>query len=933
MNHPYREAAALVLLLLATRALPAQTLSQTLLQEEPAKLIAEARAKGDVVRGAILFHQGSIACAKCHRPAEEQARIGPDLSRLGSDVSDESIVESILQPSKVVKKEFQTTMVLGVDGRVFSGIVVKQDGEAIVLRDSTNVDRLVTIKRKDIDELMPGSVSIMPAGLVDELKGRQQFLDLLRYVIDVKQRGPEDETAVVSTSAQRDLSPELAGLVLLRQFNCAACHPPSVDDVRLLKTSAPDLRWSAKKLNPTHLARFIADPQLVKPGTVMPQMMSHLDAAARSEAAAAIVEYLVSLDGNAFGEAADEKVDAATVASGFELFHSVGCVACHSPRNKMAVEQPLNDSVPLGELRGKYSVSALVEFLEDPHVARPLGRMPGMQLTHREAVEISSYLLQANRDRSDRNLGTRSQSNAALIQKGKSLFQSLKCGRCHDKIDNSQRVKPEAMVMVDLSPDEGCLSGDAGASWPQFNLTATERSQIRAALKRDSTELTNGQLIDFNLANFNCTACHRRDGLGGVSPQRSVHFQTTNLNLGDQGRIPPSLSGVGAKLKPKWMRDVLVHGRSVRPYMKTRMPQFGEQNVAQLVDLFKSSDRLAETEFAAFKDHKEIRDLGLTLAGNQGLNCVACHTYQYKLSDTMPAVDLTEMAKRLKKDWFYQYMLDPQRFSPNTVMPSFWPNGRAIRKDIAGAPKYQVEALWQYLLDGRQARAPRGVIREPLEIVVDREARMLRRSYPEIGKRGIGVGYPGGVNLAFDAEQLRLALLWKGRFVDPSGVWYGQGHGKVRPMGPTISLPKGPELDERKDPWNVDEGRPPDHRFKGYSLDEERRPTFRYTFGPIDVEDFFSEFHDPQTDRLQVRRRIKMKANEASEPLRFRLLVDDEAKLDREGTDVTGGQLHIRIASGHAAEITDRFAEKQVVVPLTFEAGDVHELVLEYLWD
>ena len=452
------------------------------------------------------------------------------------------------------------------------------------------------------------------------------------------------------------------------------------------------------------------------------------------------------------------------------------------------------------------------------------------------------------------------------------------------------------------------------------------------SLKRDAIELTQEHLIDFDFTPFNCTACHRRNDLGGVTSERSVHFQTTNLNLGDQGRIPPTLTGVGAKLKPKWMRDVLVNGRSIRPYMKTRMPQYGEQNIAHLVDLFQSTDRLSETQFADFEDHKEIRDLGLKLAGNQGLNCVACHTYQYKLSDTMPAVDLTEMARRLKKDWFYRYMLDPQRYSPNTVMPSFWPGGKAIRTDIAGTPRYQIEALWQYLLDGRQARAPRGVIREPLEIVVNREARMLRRSYPEIGKRGIGVGYPGGVNLAFDAEQLRLAILWKGRFIDPSGVWYGQGHGKVRPLGRTIAFAKGPELDKQMAPWIVDDGRPPNHRFKGYSLDEVRRPTFRYTFGQIEVEDFFAEFIDHQTEQLQLRRRIKMTANDSSEPLRFRLLLDDEASLAGDGTLVIGDRLQIRIASGHAAEMTDHSAGKQVVIPLSFESGDVQELVLEYLW-
>ena len=78
---------------------------------------------------------------------------------------------------------------------------------------------------------------------------------------------------------------------------------------------------------------------------------------------------------------------------------------------------------------------------------------------------------------------------------------------------------------------------------------------------------------------------------------------------------------------------------------------------------------------------------------------------------------------------------------------------------------------------------PRGVVRERLEIVVTDEAKMLRRSYQGIGKRGIGVGYPGGVNLAFDAEQMRLAMIWKGKFLDPGGVldrartWNGKADG------------------------------------------------------------------------------------------------------------------------------------------------------------
>ena len=53
-----------------------------------------------------------------------------------------------------------------------------------------------------------------------------------------------------------------------------------------------------------------------------------------------------------------------------------------------------------------------------------------------------------------------------------------------------------------------------------------------------------------------------------------------------------------------------------------------------------------------------------------GLNCIACHTFQLKPAKTMPAIDLTVMADRLQKRWFYHYLRNPQRFHPGTVMPS-----------------------------------------------------------------------------------------------------------------------------------------------------------------------------------------------------------------------------------------------------------------------
>ncbi|EMI18547.1 heme-binding protein [Rhodopirellula maiorica SM1] len=167
-----------------------QTLTERLIQEDPVKLVQQARKDGDIVRGAILFHQGNINCAKCHRPVSETDRIAPDLSRLGQETTDVSIVESILLPSKTIRKGFETNSVLTVDGHIINGSIVSQDDQKVVLRSSQNIEQLIMFEQDDIDAIKPSTKSNMPDGLANELKDRQQFLDLLRYTLDLKHAAP-----------------------------------------------------------------------------------------------------------------------------------------------------------------------------------------------------------------------------------------------------------------------------------------------------------------------------------------------------------------------------------------------------------------------------------------------------------------------------------------------------------------------------------------------------------------------------------------------------------------------------------------------------------------------------------------------------------------------------------------------------------------------
>ena len=185
-------------------------LQEQLVSEGAASLGKAARREGDPQRGAILFHQPFLACAKCHAvgqvsnlPATSPvpSMLGPDLARIDTSAVGskeklaEALVESILDPSKVIKQGFEPVVVRTVDGKTVTGLLVEETADKLVLRDVSNTTAqgkgLVTLNKAQIDERVNSKVSIMPAGQVNSLAGRSQFLDLVRYLIEIAEGGPE----------------------------------------------------------------------------------------------------------------------------------------------------------------------------------------------------------------------------------------------------------------------------------------------------------------------------------------------------------------------------------------------------------------------------------------------------------------------------------------------------------------------------------------------------------------------------------------------------------------------------------------------------------------------------------------------------------------------------------------------------------------------
>ena len=156
-----------------------EPVSEQLVATERARFLADVLAQGDPTRGELVYRRASLMCAKCHAIGGAGGRIGPDLASLGGSAQVDHVLESLLDPSAKIKEGYQTQTVFRSDGTVVSGVVQRKTNTDLLLRDAEDV--LLTIPLSEIDQMGPGSLSLMPTGLTAPLR-RDELVDLVRFL-------------------------------------------------------------------------------------------------------------------------------------------------------------------------------------------------------------------------------------------------------------------------------------------------------------------------------------------------------------------------------------------------------------------------------------------------------------------------------------------------------------------------------------------------------------------------------------------------------------------------------------------------------------------------------------------------------------------------------------------------------------------------------
>ena len=171
-----------------TEEISNKALEAELLATSNTELAKIAMERGSFARGKNLFYQSAAACFACHDPPKGATRLGPDLAKMNTKLTPEELVDSILRPSKLIAKDFAQVKVLTIDdGKMHTGVRVLENDEEIVLRNFADPNP-IKIPQDDIEDIVEAKLSLMPENLVRQLKSRQEFDDLMKYVLEIRKR-------------------------------------------------------------------------------------------------------------------------------------------------------------------------------------------------------------------------------------------------------------------------------------------------------------------------------------------------------------------------------------------------------------------------------------------------------------------------------------------------------------------------------------------------------------------------------------------------------------------------------------------------------------------------------------------------------------------------------------------------------------------------
>ena len=159
-----------------------QAVGMEMSQEQKTALIQAAIESGNIYHGRQIYRRKELLCATCHRIDGIGGLSGPNLTTVGSYMTPNSLLESVLNPSTDIKQGYETVLVTKTNGEVISGLLHRKTDTATLIRLSNS--EVISIPGEEIETIDVSPVSLMPAGLTRNLS-QEELRDLLAYLVSL----------------------------------------------------------------------------------------------------------------------------------------------------------------------------------------------------------------------------------------------------------------------------------------------------------------------------------------------------------------------------------------------------------------------------------------------------------------------------------------------------------------------------------------------------------------------------------------------------------------------------------------------------------------------------------------------------------------------------------------------------------------------------
>ncbi len=134
---------------------------------------------GDIRRGQLVFNSAKTNCIACHKVGYVGGTAGPDLTRVGGIRTERDLLESVIFPSASFVRSYEPVRVVTKDERTLNGVLKKDAPDEIIV--ITAADKEERVSRADIESISPSTVSLMPAGMEQQLTP-QELADLIAFL-------------------------------------------------------------------------------------------------------------------------------------------------------------------------------------------------------------------------------------------------------------------------------------------------------------------------------------------------------------------------------------------------------------------------------------------------------------------------------------------------------------------------------------------------------------------------------------------------------------------------------------------------------------------------------------------------------------------------------------------------------------------------------